>query len=98
MKKVSTYSVNSLTHCSTSVFELKKGEGFYSEIPNVKGAERLYEVTLKKGKKYNKSSSKRWVRHTPCKYLYEPIADGVTIGWKLINHAFFSIKHIKGME
>lgn len=51
MKKLTTLSINSLTHSYTSVFEVEKGEGFYSEIPNVKGAERLYELTLKKGKK-----------------------------------------------
>lgn len=51
MKKVSTYSVSSITHCTTSVFELEKGERFYSEIPNIQGGIRLYKVTLKKGKK-----------------------------------------------
>lgn len=51
MKKRSELSINSLTHFSTSVFELEKGEGFYSEADNIKGAERLYEVTIKKGKR-----------------------------------------------
>lgn len=51
MKKIYEMSINSLTHCSTSAFEVKKGEGFYSEADNIKGAERLYKLTLKKGKK-----------------------------------------------
>lgn len=51
MKKASELSINSLTHCFTSVFEMEKGEGFYSEAPNIKGAERLYELTLVQGKK-----------------------------------------------
>lgn len=55
MKKTSEISINSLTHCYTSVFEVKEGEGFYSEADNIKGAERLYEVTLRKRKKEFKS-------------------------------------------
>ena len=50
MKKISELSVNSLTHCYTSVFELEKGDKFYSEISNLHGAMRFYEVTLKRGK------------------------------------------------
>lgn len=54
MRKITSLSVNSLTHYSTSVFEVKKGEGFYSEKTHFEGAERLYKLTLKEGKKkYN---------------------------------------------
>lgn len=51
MKKFTSLSVNSLTHSFTSVFELEKGEVFYSENPHFEGAERLAELTLKEGKK-----------------------------------------------
>ena len=51
MKKNREICVTSMTHSTTSVFEIEPGEGFYASFPFFPGAEKLYRLTMQIGRK-----------------------------------------------